>query len=230
VADPRILATAPMVIDVLNFRPQMQHQLDTWGKYSEQIHDYTEKGLIKPGEETPREVELRRMMDPYTYRKGLTLPKLLINGTNDPYWVVDAMQWYWNDLIDPKYVLQVPNAGHGLDGGHERVFATLAAFFGHVAEGRPLPKLAWNYSHDDRRLLLALDSSAKPKAARLWRAYSPSKDFRKAKWDSRPMAEADGGFLGELPLPEEGHVAIFGELEFRFHELPYCLTTLVYRQ
>ena len=230
VADRRILATAPMVIDVLNFRPQMQHQLDTWGKYSEQIRDYTKKGLVKAGDETPREVELRRMMDPYTYRNALTLPKLLINGTNDRYWVVDAMQWYWDDLLDPKYVLQVPNAGHGLDGGRERAFATLAAFFGHVADGTPLPKLTWSYSRDDRRLLLELDSSVKPKSARLWRAYSPTKDFREAKWNARPMTEVDGGFHGQLPLPDDGHVAMFGELQFQFRQLPYYLTTVVYRQ
>ena len=105
------------------------------------------------------------MMDPYGYRSRLTLPKLLINGTNDPYWVVDAMKLYWHDLLGPKYVLQVPNAGHGLEGGRELAYSTLAAFFRHAATGTALPKLTWTDSGQDGRFTLTVESSSRPKTA-----------------------------------------------------------------
>ncbi len=226
-ADKRVIATAPIVIDVLNFRPQMKHQLDTWGKYSEQIHDYSSKGLIVEDDESPREMRLRHMMDPYGYRGRLTLPKLLINGTNDPYWVVDAMTLYWYDLLGPKYVLQVPNAGHGLEGGRESAFSTLAAFFRHAAAGTTLPTLTWTDSQQDARLTLTVKSSSKPRTARLWVAHSRIKDFRQAKWSPRPLEERDGLFVGTVAKPDQGHVAFYGELQFDLDGLPYSLCTLV---
>lgn len=229
VVDKRVIATAPIVIDVLNFRPQMKHQMDTWGKYSEQIIDYSSKGLIVEGEENAREKQLRRMMDPYTYRKQLSLPKLLVNGTNDPYWVVDAMKLYWDDLSGPKYVLQVPNAGHGLDGGKEMALSTIAAFFQHQAGKTPLPKLTWKNDITGEDISFRLNTSQKPLAARLWSAQSDDKDFRDSKWESRPLQVDADTFIASVKKPTSGHVAHYGELQFQINGVPYSLCTLVHR-
>jgi PhoPQ-activated pathogenicity-related protein len=230
VADKRVVATAPIVIDVLNFHPQMRHQLETWGEYSEQIVDYSSKGLIKLEDESEREVSLRMMMDPYTYRSRLSLPKLLVNGTNDPYWVVDAMQFYWFDLVGPKYILQVPNAGHGLEGGRELAYSTLAAYFRHIASATPMPELEWTHDSKAEGLQVRVQSSASPKAARVWSAQSSIKDFRGAKWSSQPMVEEDGAWVGRVAEPEQGYVALYGELQFEFQGLDYSLCTLVARK
>ena len=230
VVDRRVMATAPIVIDVLNFQKQMRHQLDTWGRYSEQIVDYTSKGLIKLENETPREVKLRRMMDPFTYRKKLTLPKLLINGTNDRYWVVDATRFYWDELVGPKYVLQVPNAGHGLEGGRELALRTLAAFFRHVASGTPMPKLEWTHGQRGDALCLTMQSTPPAQGARLWVARSESKDFRESKWTAQALDGKAGVFEGCIAKPREGHVALFGMLDFEFQGVPYSLCTLVRRE
>ena len=39
--DERVMAVAPMVIDVLNMRAQMAHQRATWGDVSDEISDYS---------------------------------------------------------------------------------------------------------------------------------------------------------------------------------------------
>ncbi|MBI2481884.1 MAG: phenylacetic acid degradation protein [Planctomycetia bacterium] len=226
VADKRVIATAPMVIDVLNFRPQMKHQLDSWGKYSEQIFDYTSKGLIKEGDETPRDTQLRLMMDPYTYRAQLALPKLLVNGTNDRYWVEDAMSLYWDDLVGPKFVLQVPNAGHGLEGGHELALSTIAAFFRHAATKTPLPALKWEHAKSGDGFALSINSTVEPKSAHLWVAHSESRDFRDSKWQSQLVAGSDT-FVGSVSKPDKGHVAYYCELRFDTQGLPYSLCTVI---
>lgn len=213
VADKRVFAIAPIVIDMLNVGPQMKYQFETWGEYSEQIKDYTSKGLVQIMQKNP-EIPLWRWMDPYTYRKRLTLPKLLINGTNDPYWVVDALNNYWDDLLGPKYILYVPNAGHGLEGGRDLALSSLAGFFRHTASGRPMPALRWKHTDGSNGPRLEVAASPAPIEALLWTATSPTKDFRKAKWESRPMTPDGEGFVGEVDKPSAGHVALFGELRF----------------
>ncbi|MCH7688089.1 MAG: phenylacetic acid degradation protein [Planctomycetes bacterium] len=231
VADKRIVGTVPIVIDVLNFSKQMKHQIATWGKYSEQIYDYTSKGLMREsGEpETPREIALWKMMDPYTYRAQLTLPKLLINGTNDRYWVVDAMKNYWGDLAGPKYILQVPNAGHSLKGGRDLAYATLAAFFRHRAMQKSLPKLEWTFTNG-KSLRLSMTIDQPPLGARLWTASSSTKDFRQAKWSSQPIQSDSLKFSASVDEPDSGHVALYGELLFKVGNLEYSLSTQVFRE
>eukprot|EP00913_Durusdinium_trenchii_P035347 g33077.t1 len=231
VADKRIVATAPIVINVLNFRAQMKHQLEVWGKYSEQIVDYTSKGLIKgvDEKESPREIQLRTMMDPWTYRSRLMLPKLLIHGTNDRYWVVDAMNLYWKDLSGPKFVRQVPNAGHSLKGGREGALTTLGAFFQQVVSKSPLPKVTWNYKAEDKQLRLTMQARSEPKTGRIWIAHSETKDFRNAKWEPKDVPLKNGRFSATVPRPKSGYVAVFGELIFQFNGLNYALSSQIYR-
>ncbi|HJN12146.1 MAG TPA: PhoPQ-activated protein PqaA family protein [Pirellulaceae bacterium] len=229
VVDKRVIGTAPIVIDVLNFRPQMKHQLASWGKYSEQIIDYSSKGLINTGDESPRETQLRVMMDPYTYRKQLALPKLLINGTNDRYWVVDAMNLYWDDLVGPKYVLQVPNAGHSLGDGRVSALTTVAVFFQHTAADKAMPALSWDFGKAPDGLSLKIEPSRKPTAARLWVARSETTDFRESNWQSQPLAENGKAYAMTVERPEQGHIARYGELQFEFNGLQFSLCTLIRR-
>lgn len=217
VADKRVVGIAPIVIDTLNFQKQMDYQLETWGKYSEQIHDYESKGLIQKMRDD-RTAPLWSWLDPHTYRSQLTLPKLIVNGTNDRYWTVDALNNYWDDLSGPKFIHYVTNAGHNLknpNGGREAALATLAGFFDHVAADRPLPTLTWKHSDGDGLCRLTITSKPEPLSVRLWTAGSSTKDFRESRWESKTLtAKPNGEFIGELPNPAGGHIALFGDAQF----------------
>lgn len=226
VADERVMAIAPIVIDTLNFPAQMKHQMASWGKYSEQIADYTRKGLVDLMYNRP-DIPLLAWVDPYTYRRELTLPKLLICGTNDRYWVVDAMQIYWDDLVGPKFALYIPNAGHDIERGRDVVLNTVAAFFQHVATGSPMPELEWKYEVQGNAVKLSGSSTVPPKEMRLWSAQAATKDFRESVWTAEPLSGGDGAFHGERSVPEGQHVALFGELTFEMNGIPYSLCTLV---
>ncbi|HEV7222879.1 MAG TPA: PhoPQ-activated protein PqaA family protein [Pirellulales bacterium] len=223
--DLRVQAIAPMVIDVLNMGPQMKHQLETWGKFSEQIEDYTQRGIQASGDTKPGE-RLRGIVDPYSYRESLIQPKLILLGTNDRYWTLDALNLYWNDLQGEKHVLYVPNQGHKL-ADPERVVGSIAALHRQAAGELAFPKLDWKLDADDEMLRLRLESSAAPAQALVWIAASPTRDFRDAKWSSEKLELVDGAYRYEMPLPPMGHAALFGELKFKGDSLPYYLSTNV---
>lgn len=167
-ADARVKALAPCVIDTLNMGAQLPHQLRSYGKYSEMIGDYTVRGLV-PMPDTPEAKKLWMMVDPWMYRKRITQPKMIINGTNDPYWTQDALNLYWDDLKGDKWVLYVPNAGHNLVQKRDnailpdlsRAGNTLAAFARHQIYDIPMPKIQWQ--HDGKNPKLQLKVQADPR-------------------------------------------------------------------
>lgn len=212
-ADPRVEAIAPIVIDMLNMKVQAQWAEAMYGRQSEQIKDYTDLNLIARMDE-PRMVELRGFVDPYSYRSRYRLPKLLLLGTNDPYWVVDSLRNYWNALPDPKLVFQTPNAGHDLGGGAEAK-QTLAAFFQMVADRQALPEMTWRFeTNSPARAAVEVQVSQPAKRFRLWTADSATRDFRQAKWSSQPLlAESPTHVRAEVAKPAQGYRAYLVEAE-----------------
>lgn len=226
-SDRRVRAIAPMVFDNLRFEAQMPRQLQLWGTYSEQIADYTRRGLIQKLD-TPRGRELVGMVDPWFYRKQLTMPKLLIHGANDRYWATDAVRAYWNDLEGKKYLLQVPNSGHGLE-DRGRVLNTLAAFFQAVAADRPFPEFDAAQAVGAGIVSITARSTIAPAVARLWVAHSDDLDFRRSRWEPAPMeAAGEGRFTAQVPLPEKGGLSVYAEAEYRADGQTFTLTSPPY--
>jgi len=228
--DKRVIAIVPMVIDTLNIREQMKYQIETWGTFSPSIHDYTTRNLIRLDDSSASDFEkkLWDMIDPYAYRSRLSLPKLLIHGTNDPYWTVDATRFYFDELPGVKYILTLPNVGHGLDGQQLKAAQTAAAFAKHVARGDELPTMKWKLAESDTHYEIAIESDIAVRTARLWTARSETKDFRQARWSSTVLSkeELEAVFIVK---PESGHIAFFVELESISDGLPFSLTTQVWR-
>jgi PhoPQ-activated pathogenicity-related protein len=234
--DKRVLAIAPFVINTLNMRRQMSYQKETWGDYSLQVADYTTRNLIQDHntELTGYKQLIWKMVDPYSYLSRLTMPKLLVHGTNDEYWTVDATQFYWNDLEGVKFILNLPNVGHGLtnreQGFDERIKAlqTLAAFTRYACSGNEWPDMTWKRTSTDNGITVTVDSNVPVNAAKLWTVQSETKDFRKSKWTSQSLS-GYGSYTASIPRPASGHIAYYVELETEYEGIPCSLTTEVWR-
>jgi PhoPQ-activated pathogenicity-related protein len=211
--DSRVAAMAPMVIDVLNMSEQTKWAKKAYGRQSEKISDYTELNLVERMDE-PGMKMLRSWVDPYSFRDRYKMPKLLLLGTNDPYWVVDSLRHYWNDLPGPKLVFQTPNAGHDLGGGKEAI-QTLAAFFQMIADRQELPVLTWQFNPEtEGKADFSLRVNQPAKKVRLWTADSEVRDMRRAKWTSRDLEIQSGSSQAHAQIPrrDAGYRAYLGEV------------------
>jgi PhoPQ-activated pathogenicity-related protein len=209
--DPRVVAVAPMVIDTLNIPEQMKLQVKSFGGYSEKIHDYTDRNLPDKLSD-PRSRPLVDLVDPYSYRDSLTMPKLIVLGTNDRYWPVDALKLYFGGLVGEKYIHYVPNRGHGLGPG---AIEAITAFYHTVLTGKRRPRFEWKLRRGEKEARLEVTAKDLPRKAALWQARSPTRDFRDSKWTSVEMAaKEEGRFVGTVPLPEEAYAALFARLTY----------------
>ena len=209
VVDPRVVAIMPMVYDNLNLAAQMPHQLELWGKYSPQIEDYTRRGLQQMLE-SPAGRQLGSQVDPFTYRDKLTMPKLLINGANDAYWTIDALNYYRDELQGETYQLYVPNAGHSL-GDLSKVLAATTGFVRLIASDRPRPQLTWESGVADGRATVTIVAPTATKAS-LWWADGTGGLFTNSTWSEAAMTGGAAGWTAEVQVPQGHDLACFGEI------------------
>ncbi len=213
--DDRVEALAPMVIDILNMPVNLNYQIETWQEYSPQIQDYVALGLVQDIE-SDRGRTLAQMIDPYSYRKSLAKPKMLFMGTNDQYWVIDAVRHYIDSIPGRNYIHYVPNEGHGL-GDKQQAFQALSAFWGFTLRGTPYPTTDYAVSEKNDALELKIKVT-KPRleGVMLWSATSDDADFRDETWVSEDLKiKRKRKFKVTSTLPRSGYKAFYVDLKYR---------------
>ncbi|MEN8117792.1 MAG: PhoPQ-activated protein PqaA family protein, partial [Bacteroidota bacterium] len=182
--DSRVLAIAPAVIDMLNMPVSLDYQLEAWGDYSDQIRSYVDLGIAQHIQNQEGGA-ISTMIDPYSYREKLTMPKLIILGTNDQFWPVDALKNYIDEIPGENFIHNVPNAGHNLDNGTLQAVDALNGFFANTLQNKSYPGCSWNITESDNKLSIVVQGTAEEiENALLWSATSEDRDFRDAQWSS----------------------------------------------
>lgn len=225
--DRRAAALVPVVIDALNFKAHMPYQTTVWGAPSEALEPFTKLHLLKVlGSNTQQGRALREIVDPYSYRKRFTQPKLIVIGTNDHYFPLDSLNLYWKQLPQPKFVLYLPNNRHNIK-DFRRLVPAVAALHRASAGGTPMPKLAWEYREDAGALRLCVRADPRPSLVLAWTAHSKNSDFRDQTFSSQRIAPRNGVFVFDLPKPASGYAAVFAESYFGQGDARYPLSTNV---
>jgi PhoPQ-activated pathogenicity-related protein len=167
---------------------------------------------------------LRTIVDPFSYRGKLLQPKLILLGTNDRYWPLDALNLYWGELGGEKHVLYVPNNGHGLN-DFPRILGGVVALHREAAGDGKMAEMNWKHIDSSQGTALEMRCDIEPQKATLWTASSPTRDFRDAKWTNGPIECKDGAYCTLQSAPETGYRAFFCEAVFDSQGLPYYLST-----
>ena len=213
--DKRVVAIAPMVIDILNMAVNLDYQIKAWHQYSIQIEDYVKLG-IPQGAHTKGGQAINTMIDPYSYRKKLTVPKMIFMGTNDEYWVVDAIKNYYDSIPGCNMIHYVPNVGHDL-GDKKDALAALSAFFGLTVANKPYPGCKWSISTRNKNAKLVVKTTKDILVdAVLWSATSENMVFTKSEWTGRSLNGKNKPSIAvSEPFPPSGFKAFYLDLKYK---------------
>jgi PhoPQ-activated pathogenicity-related protein len=212
--DTRVVAVAPLVIDLLNIVPSFKHHPAVYGCYAPAVSDYEDMGLMTSFE-TPRFRALMTIEEPFESRQRLTMPKVMVNATGDQFFVPDSWQLYFDQLSGVKHLRYVPNADHSLRGSD--AWLSVLAWYHAILNGAPMPQFTWQIDKEGSIRVRTRDT---PSAVTLWQATNPgARDFRLsslgARWKGTALkAVAHGEYVARVARPRRGYTAYMVELVF----------------
>lgn len=215
-SDQRVIAIAPMVIDMLNMPVSIDYQIKVWNDYSVQIQDYVKLGIVQDIN-SKKGSDLVSMIDPYAYRKKLALPKMIFMGTNDEYWPIDNIKNYYDSIPGQNMIHYIPNVGHSM-GDKREAMVNLSAFFGLSISNTPYPVCNWKISESKKGVKLNIEATkSKLVDVLIWSADSPDKDFRNDKWVSKSLGiQHKGKIKLTEEFPASGYRAFYVNLKYQY--------------
>ena len=226
--DKRVVAIVPASIDLLNLEKSFDHHFRVYGFFAPAVKDYVEEGVMDQIG-TPEYRKLLEIEEPYSYRERLTMPKFMIQGAGDQFFLPDSSRFYFDDLRGEKYLRYIPNTDHGLKGTD--ALESSLAFYQAFLNGTPRPQFTWTFEPNGD---IKVVSKSKPASVKLWQATNPdSRDFRLMTigpaYRSEELREEGGGiYIGHVPKPEKGWTAYFVELTWPSGgKYPFKFTTAV---
>ncbi|RRB06304.1 PhoPQ-activated protein PqaA family protein [Larkinella rosea] len=234
--DQRVAGLIAQGFNTLNSAAQIPHYFATYGALDQSA--LAAKRVIEQII-TPAGQQLLQIVDAYNYRQQLTMPKLVIVGTNDDYTPVDALNLYWPGLSGSKSVLSLSNTGHVGANHDARLYPSAHAFIERVAHGKPMPIVESKLDSTPQGYRLIVTTKDSAVSARVWIAHSSTRDFRNANWEMKPvtlLTSATGQkeipirqqYQFDLEKPASGHQAIIAEVEFEYSSRRFWLSTIPY--
>ena len=198
----------------MNAQPSLRHHAEVYGFWSEAIGNYYQHKILQRSDH-PRMKDLHEIVDPFYYLGRLRMPKYIVNGSGDQFFLPDSSQFYYDQLQGEKLLRYVPNADHGLK--NTDAVQSIAAFYNMVTTNKPRPEYAWTFEDTGT---IRVQPKTKPAKVLLWQANNAkARDFRlmtigPAYASTELQAESDGTYVAPKPADQPGWTASFVELTY----------------
>ena len=151
-------------------------------------------------------------------------------GSNDPYWTVDAVKNYIDEIPGTKFTAYSTNAGHDLD---DEAITSLEAFFHQTINGAKYPKFEYTSRQLEDCTMIDIKANKRLlKEVIVWEAVSENKDFRKCQFIPRTVDGVVGkkSFSVKVDYPKQGNKAFVVMLKYKHpsKEGTYNISTRMY--
>jgi PhoPQ-activated pathogenicity-related protein len=233
--DDRVIAMVPMVMPILNIVPNMNHHYQAYGGWSFALDDYLQMGIMDYLNR-PEFLELAAVVDPYSYRDRLTMPKLVLTAAGDEFFLPDSPQFFMKDLPDEKFLTVIPDAEHSLGTAIVEVINTISTFYRLILTNTPRPKYHYQIirSNTTGSIIVNTTGGSRPYQVKMWYAYTMSntlRDFRLVicpkipdclqpiLWLSEDLQESGPGtntWIAQMDAPKSGWAAFLIELTYSY--------------
>ncbi len=208
--DSRVKGIVPISIDILNIQEQIDiHWAAYGGKYAEAINDYGGFDLFCRSRNIETGKAMWDMIDPYTYRERLDIPKLIINASGDEFFLPDSSQQYFKDLPGDNRLRYTYNSGHAQDGSELDAIMGALTWMETINDNRNPPNLDWEILGN--KIVVTVMNAVED--VYLWQATDAedplTRDFRlpvtgKIWTKTKLKSHGNGRYEAEMMTPKEG--------------------------
>ncbi|WCM52157.1 PhoPQ-activated protein PqaA family protein [Pseudomonas sp. WJP1] len=220
VADERVKAIVPFVIDVLGTDNVLEHTYQSYGKnWPLAFFDYHHEGITQRIK-TENFARLMQIEDPLSYlqtryAERLAIPKYIVNASSDDFFLPDNARFFFDRLPGPKALRVAPNASHY--GIKRFIENSLIPVINRWQQDKPLPVISLRPDQQPQKI--GLQFSETPVRVIQWTAANPhARDFRQPcgiQYEPQELSltgPLDGGM--QIDTPENGWKATFVEAIF----------------
>lgn len=147
--DSRVVAAAPVVMDLLNLHDNLHHMWRNYGGWTFAFEDYFDEDLTAELDGEPFK-KLSEIVDGYAYRERYdSVSMVAVNAADDEFFQFEDDRYWWDDMgwgkQDNKYRLMCQNAEHSEITGLPEIIASLNTYVYNIKHpaGHPIPKFSW---------------------------------------------------------------------------------------